>query len=363
LVIAPLRRRLLIAPVLAPLGARARAAIVFPKVTPQPLVFPRDHGAHPDYRIEWWYLTGVLGSGDDPVALGLQVTFFRVHTGIDPANPSRFAAHQLLFAHVALADPATGRLAVDQQIVRLAAGAARAAPGDTDVALGRWRLARNAAGAFECDAPARNYRLRFVATPTQPVLPQGQDGFFPKQTQSEFASFYYSVPQLTLQAEVQREQRRDTLHGVAWLDHEWASTLLEPQATGWDWIGMNLDDGTAVMAFQTRRKGDGAVLFNYASVRAAGSSTARQFHGDAVHFEPLAFWESPRTRARYPVSQRIRIGDHVFETRPLLNDQELDARVTGSAIYWEGASALFENGRPVGRGYLEMTGYAAPLTL
>ncbi len=361
--IGPLRRRLLAATALAPFGRAARGAIAFPKVAPQPLVFPRDHGAHPDYRIEWWYITGVLGERGAPPALGLQVTFFRVRTQIDPANPSRFAAHQLLFAHIALADPAQGRLSVDQQIVRLAAGNARASEGDTDVALGRWRFARNAAGAFECDVPARSYRLRFVATPSQPVMPQGQDGYFPKETQGEFASYYYSVPQLALEAEIQRDQRRDTLRGIAWLDHEWASSLLEPQATGWDWIGMNLDDGTAIMAFQTRRKGDGGVLYAYASIRAAGTTSARQFTGAAVRFEPLAFWESPRNRARYPVSQRITIGDRFFETRPLFSDQELDARVTGSAIYWEGASTLFEMGRVVGRGYLEMTGYAAPLTL
>jgi predicted secreted hydrolase len=362
-VIAPLRRRLLAASALAPLAGHVGAQTVFPAVSPHPLVFPRDHGAHPDYRIEWWYLTGVLGEPSSSSTLGLQVTFFRVRTSIDPANPSRFAAHQLLFAHVALADPARGTLVVDQQIVRVAAGNARIGTDDTDVQLGRWRFLRKAAGAFECEIPARTFRLRFTATPAQPVMPQGQDGFFPKETQGAYASFYYSVPQLAIEAELQRDQRHDTLRGVAWLDHEWASSLLEPQATGWDWIGMNLDDGTAIMAFQTRRKGDGAPLFAYASLRAPNAHPSRQFTGAAVRFEPLAVWESPRTRARYPVSQRVTLGDRVFETRPLFNDQELDARLTGSAIYWEGASTLLENGRSVGRGYLEMTGYAAPLTL
>jgi predicted secreted hydrolase len=359
----PFRRSLLLASTLAPFGSTVGAPIDFPNVAPRALAFPRDHGAHPDYRIEWWYLTGVLGDSTVTDALGMQVTFFRVRTSIDPANPSRFAAHQLLFAHVALADPARASLAVDQQIVRLAAGGAHANTGDTDIALGRWRFVRNANGAYACDVPARTFRLHFVATPQQPVLLQGRDGYFPKETQGAYASYYYSVPQLAIEAEIQRDQQRRTLRGVAWLDHEWASSLLEPRATGWDWIGMNLDDGTAVMAFQTRRKSDGAVLFAYASIRAAGAAQARSFAGAQVRFEPLTYWQSPRTRARYPISQRVAIGERTFETRPLFADQELDARMTGSAIYWEGASALFEGGRRIGRGYLEMTGYAAPLTL
>jgi predicted secreted hydrolase len=218
-------------------------------------------------------------------------------------------------------------------------------------------------GRYESDIAARSFRLRFVATPSQPVLLQGRGGFFPKQTQGGYASQYYSLPQLRIEAEIARDGGKQSARGVAWLDHEWASTLLEPDATGWDWTGMNLDDGSALTAYQTRRKRDGAILLRYGSLRAPDTSEPRVFGQDEVRFEPLDYWESPRTRARYPIAQRITVGERTFETRPLFADQELDARLTGSAIYWEGASSLNENGRRVGRGYLELTGYASPLTL
>jgi len=354
------RRQLLLAAGVAPL-ARAAEVVQFPQVEPTPLVFPRDHGAHPDYRIEWWYLTGVLDVSDG-TPLGIQVTFFRVRTSIDPANPSRFAAHQLAFAHAALADPAQGSLLVDQCIGR-AGPTVTFDEADTNLTLDRWRFARSTDGRYTSEIPARGFRLQFVATPTQPLLLQGRRGFFPKQAQGAYASHYYSQPQLQIAAEITRDGRKRTARGVAWLDHEWASTLLEPSATGWDWIGMNLDDGSALTAFRIRRKEDAAVLFAYAALRARGETDPTRIDPAQVHFEPLEHWESPRTRARYPVAQRIAIGARVFETRPLLADQELDARLTGSAIYWEGASALFEGGKRVGRGYLEMTGYAVPLTL
>ena len=357
------RRALLLAFAAAPFSRPAIATVEFPRVAPGILVFPRDHGAHPDYRVEWWYLTGVVEDAANGAALGLQVTFFRVRTSIDPANPSRFAARQLLFGHAALADPARGSLVVDQQIARAGVGAVRFATEDTDIELNRWHFARRDDGQYECDVAARGFRLRFVAARSQPVLLQGRDGFFPKQTQGEYASHYYSMPQLRLEAEIVRDDRRLTAHGIGWLDHEWASSLLEPAAAGWDWIGMNLDDGSALTAFRTRRTSDGAALFAYAALRQPHEAQPRIFGQDQVKFEPLTEWDSPRTRARYPIAQRITVGDRTFETRPLFANQELDARSTGSAIYWEGASTLRENGARVGRGYLELTGYAGPLTL
>jgi predicted secreted hydrolase len=126
---------------------------------------------------------------------------------------------------------------------------------------------------------------------------------------------------------------------------------------------MNLDDGTALTAFQVRRQGAaGEPLHGYASLRPAGGATRTHGPGE-VRFVRRAEWTSPRTRATWPVAQELRIGDRTFVTRPLMNDQELDSRLTTGAVYWEGASELLEGGRRVGRGYLEMTGYVAPIRL
>jgi len=165
---------------------------------------------------------------------------------------------------------------------------------------------------------------------------------------------------LALQARVSVDAGDAMRIGRGWLDHEWSSTLLPPAAAGWDWAGFNLDDGSALTAFRIRSKGrdgpDGA-RFAYASLRAPGGA-AHTFPASEVAFEPLQSWTSPRTRAVYPVAQRIRVGSRQFETRPLMPDQELDARASSAIAYWEGASELLEDGRVVGRGYLELTGYA-----
>jgi predicted secreted hydrolase len=353
-----MKRRAFLATAALPL-ARARA-VEYAIVTPRPLAFPRDHGAHPDYRTEWWYLTGWL---DAPQPLGFQITFFRTRTEIDPANPSRFAAKQLIIAHAAIADPARASLLKDERIARAGFGIADASEADTDVRLDRWRLARRADGSYECNAPARAFTLQFVATPTQPLLLQGESGFSRKGPQSTQASYYYSQPQLRVQAMLQADGTTRRLAGTAWLDHEWSSTLLDADAAGWDWVGMNLDDGAALTAFQIRRRGSGEKLYAYASLREAGRTAPRIFAADEVDFAPIDRWSSPRTRGVWPVAQRIRVGARTFETKPLFADQELDSRASTGAVYWEGASLLLEAGRRVGRGYLEMTGYVEPIRL
>jgi predicted secreted hydrolase len=353
-----MKRRAFLAAAAAPL-LPARA-VQYAVVTPQPLAFPRDHGAHPDYRTEWWYLTGWL---DAPRPLGFQITFFRTRTEIDPANPSRFAAKQLVIAHAAIADPARASLLKDERIARVGFNLADAAEADTDVRLDRWRFRRRADGSYEGSVPARGFALQFTAVPTQPLLLQGQGGFSRKGPQTAQASYYYSQPHLRVQAALQLDGATRQLSGTAWLDHEWSSTLLDRDAAGWDWVGMNLDDGAALTAFQIRRRGSGGKLYAYASLREAGSSVPRIFAADEVDFTPVERWTSPRTGGVWPVAQRLRVGARTFETKPLFADQELDSRATTGAVYWEGASLLSEAGRRAGRGYLEMTGYVEPIRL
>ncbi len=355
------RRSFLVAGGALLLTRTATAEVEFARVVPRPLVFPRDHGAHPDYRTEWWYLTGLLDAPGRE-ALGFQVTFFRVRTPIEP-SASRFSPRQLVIAHAALADRARGTLLHDERAQRAGFGLVEAATSDTDVRLDRWHLVRDAAsGAYRATIPGRGFHLTLTARPTQPLLLQGRDGYSPKGPLAAQASYYYSQPQLAVRAMLQVDGATREATGVGWLDHEWSSSVLAEEAVGWDWLGMNLTDGTALTAFQIRSKTTGRTVHTYAALRVPGKAL-QTFEGDTVRFEPLAQWRSPRTGATYPVAQRVHVGSRTFETRPLMNDQELDSRASTGAVYWEGASNLIEGDRPVGRGYLEMTGYVAPMKL
>ena len=159
--------------------------------------------------------------------------------------------------------------------------------------------------------------------------------------------------------------RRFEVTGTAWLDHEWSEALLHPEAVGWDWLGMNLDDGSALTAFRLRDK-SGGTLWSGGSFRsgAAMSRPPRVFSHGEMAFEPLRRWKSPASQASYPVEWSVQTPVGRFKVKALLDDQELDSRNSTGAIYWEGLSDLLdEHGTRVGRGYLEMTGYAQPLRL
>jgi predicted secreted hydrolase len=345
-------------------GDDVRGRVRGDPVVPRPLQFPADHGAHPRFGSEWWYLTGWLDAATGQQPIGFQLTFFRVRTGIGNDNPSAFAPRQLLVAHAAIADPADGRLRHDQAIARAGFGVVAASEADTDVRLGRWSFRRDAAtDRYHGFIPARNFTLEVTATPTGPLLLQGAAGFSPKGPAREQASYYYSRPQLAVTATIERDDRREQRRGIAWLDHEWSSAYLAPGAAGWDWLGMNLDDGSTLTAFIIRaRAAAAAPVWAYAALRSP-TGKVETFGPDTVRFTPERWWTSPRNGTRWPVAQRIDVGGRSFVTAPLFDDQELDSRASTGAIYWEGASRLLEGGKPVGRGYLELTGYVEPLRL
>src|SRR6202171_5820020 len=160
-----------------------------PVTANQPLVFPLDYGSHPQFRTEWWYVTGWLSS-EHGESLGFQITFFRSRPGIDENNPSSFTPHQLLIAHCAISDPKRGRLWQDQRIRRAGLGLAEAATGDTDVWIDRWSLKRDAA-SYSAKIDAEVFALDLTLIDTQAVLLNGNAGVSRKGPATKAASYYY----------------------------------------------------------------------------------------------------------------------------------------------------------------------------
>jgi predicted secreted hydrolase len=325
----------------------------------RPLAFPADYGSHPQFRTEWWYVTGWL-STERGEPLGFQITFFRTRPDIDEENPSSFTPHQLLIAHCAISDPTRGRLWQDQRIRRAGLGLAEAASGDAHVWIDAWALQRTAAG-YSVRIDAEDFSFDLKLTETQPLLLNGEAGVSRKGPAVQDASYYYSVPHLRVAGAIARRGSRDRVTGEAWFDHEWSSEYLDAAAVGWDWIGINLDDGAALMAFRMRGTQGEA---HWAGGTFRGSDGRTQMLGQAdLEFLPGRRWTSPRTQITYPVQWRVRAAGREFELEPLLDDQENDTRLSTGAIYWEGAVRAYEQRRPVGRGYLELTGYGERLRL
>ena len=326
-----MRRRLFLGGALLPFAAWAEK-VQFPVVRPRALEFPRDHGAHPEFRTEWWYVTGWL---DGP--LGFQITFFRARPEEQSDNPSSFNPRQILFAHAALSDPKRGLLVHDQLAARAGHSLAEAETQRTGVWIDDWALYLEG-NRYHAKIAARDFEFDFTFfIGDKPVL-QGENGYSRKGHRPEEASYYYSHPQLSVVGNVNGKQ----ITGSAWLDHEWSSAYLAPEAAGWDWTGINFFNGHSLTAFQMRAKAGG---IHYAP--------------PGTVFKPLRTWKSPRTGVAYPVSMQV----NDLRLEPLMDDQELDARASVGTIYWEGAVRAFKDRNEVGRGYLELTGYWKPMKL
>lgn len=340
------------------------------------LQFPRDFGSHPDLQTEWWYITGQLQAGGKP--WGFQLTFFRSRIEAAQGLQSALAAKQLIFAHAALCDVEGQKLRHDQRMARAGLGLAGASENDTDVHLNDWYLQRRPvpgrsageASRYSALLSSQDFTLDLEFDSTQPLLLQGLNGLSRKGPREEQASYYYSQPQLKVGGSItvrgQKLPVQASAHNRAWLDHECSAAIMDPEAQGWDWIGMNLDDGSALTAFHLRQR-NGSALWAGGSFRAPNQS-AQIFAADQVRFKPLRHWSSPHSKASYPVAWSVQTPAGRFEVHALVDDQELDSRASTGAIYWEGLCELRSIGsdgksRRVGSGYLEMTGYANALRL
>jgi predicted secreted hydrolase len=354
------KRRLFIAAPLVLLVECARADAGYPAVVPgRTLRFPRDHGSHPEFRVEWWYVTGWVSDAAG-ATYGVQVTFFRNRPRLAEANPSAFAPRELVFAHAALVDPAFGRMRHDQRAARAGFGLAGADVATTRVWIDDWSLAL-VDDTYVAKIGGRDFALNLKFAVAQSVLPNGDGGYSRKGPLTSQASYYYSRPQLAVSGTINAGGNEIAVTGTAWLDHEWSSEMMAPEASGWDWTGINLADGGALMAFRIRVAAGGTV--GAGGTLRAPNGNVHTFAPDDVRFTPRRTWRSPRTGIDYPVAMRLSVPGAEFTLDPMIDDQELDSRASTGTIYWEGAVRALQYGREAGRGYLELTGYGTPLRL
>ncbi len=336
------------------------------------LQFPRDHGAHPEFRTEWWYVTGWLNNDNNGENLGFQVTFFRSRTQHSPDNPSRFAPKQLLIAHAAIGLPKNGLLIHEELATRSIEPISIFRTSDCRLSIkqygNEWLLERlsekdkqdNEQYRISITTPQLQIQLN-LSTDRSPWL-QGKGGFSQKGPLPKQASYYYSRPQLLTQGTVAYRGIKGMseaikVRGTSWFDHEWSSEILAAGAIGWDWLGLNMLDGSALTIFRIRND-----IHQYAAWRAA-SGEVQYF---TPKFEPGRTWTSKRTNATYPITWIITVGTNKLFIEPLMDDQELDGRRSTGTVYWEGAVLVKEgsqNGKVMGRGYLELTGYHQPIKL
>jgi predicted secreted hydrolase len=327
--------------------------------------FPRDHAAHPDYRIEWWYYTGNLDAADGR-RFGYQVTFFRVGIDRTPANPSRWAVRDIYMTHVAISDPAGRRYRYSERLNRAGPGIAGAAVDRYHVWNDDWTASRGPDGRHLIVVPGRDIGLELTLDPGRAPTINGRNGVSQKGSAGGNASHYYSLTRMPTRGSIIIEGERVEVTGLSWMDREFGTSFLEPDQQGWDWFALQLSDGSDLMLYQLRRR-DGS-----RDVHSSGTLTRPD--GRVTTLESKDFTLAPSgptyraagTGAVYPVGWRVEVPREglVLTVSTPLPAQELDATASTGVAYWEGlvdVAGISRGGTVTGRGYLEMTGYAGSM--
>jgi predicted secreted hydrolase len=328
--------------------------------------FPADHGPHDAYRTEWWYVTGNLRD-DSGLRYGYQFTIFR--NAIKPApvkSASRWATNQVYMAHFAITDAAEYRFVGHERFARGALGLAGATAQPFSVWLNDWSLREVTDGSPPaCDgclqlalaARAGNVDLQLQLTADKPRVLQGEQGYSVKSERTRSASHYYSLTRLHTRGALHIDGQKSLVEGSSWLDREWSTSALSDDQAGWDWFALQTDSNQELMLYRLRLA-DGNTDAASAGVIVDGRHAIRRLGHADFALEPLDFWHSNVSRAKYPVAWRIQVPNAQIdlELAPLVDAQEH----TGLYRYWEGAvdfTGQWE-GQPVsGWGYVELTGY------
>lgn len=329
---------------------------------PRPFRFPADHGKHPGYKNEWWYFTGNLTAGNGR-KFGFQFTLFRdaVAPGA-PASGSAWATNQVYLAQVALSDLDKGKYHSDERFGRGALGLAGVSVEPFHAWLDDWTVtadteARSGRFAVMLRVAAAGFKLRLHLINTKPVVLQGDRGFSRKSPSPGNASYYYSYPRMDASGVVEANGKHYHVGGLAWYDHEWSTSSLQADQSGWDWFSLQMSNQWDLMIFRMRNRSDPSHDYFYGSLidPAGGVESLRK---NAIRLHVLSTWKSTASNVIYPARWQLDIpGKRLSLTiTPRMANQEMNR----SLRYWEGAisaTGKSAGGRIAGSGYMELTGY------
>ncbi|MEN1680861.1 MAG: lipocalin-like domain-containing protein [Planctomycetota bacterium] len=327
----------------------------------RPFAFPRDHGAHNDFRIEWWYYTGNL-TAEDGRRFGYQLTFFRTGLNYEPVSSSRWAVRDLYTAHFAVADLTAKRHRFAERNRRAGINEAGAEADRLCVWNGAWR-AEQEGETHTLWAASDGFAISLDLTPTKGAVLHGDGGLSQKGPAEGNASYYYTMPRMASVGTVTVEGEQFRVTGESWMDHEFSTSFLEAGQLGWDWFSIQLDNGAELMLYQMRREGGQADDYS--------SGTYVTTEGEPIHLRREDFviepqtttWRSPETDAEYPQSWRLLVPKLCLElsVASAFGAQEMATGATTGIAYWEGVvdtTGSIDGNKINGRGFVELTGYS-----
>jgi predicted secreted hydrolase len=329
--------------------------------------FPRDHGSHDDFQTEWWYYTGHLDA-EDGARYGFELTFFRV--GVDAEQGKQRTAwdlRHLALAHFAITDITRQKFSFHEKVSRMSPFTAGAASGRLDIFNEGWSARALPDGSWRIRAAAGDDGIDLVLRSAKPPAVHGARGISVKGPEAGAASHYYSMTRLRAEGTIRSGGKRSRCSGQVWMDHEFSTSLLGAAQEGWDWFSLQFDDGTELMLYQMRNR-DGTIDAASSGSRIDRDGRVETLRASDYAIRPTGSWRSPKSGARYPMGWRISIPRYgmELEVQPEMKDQELVTTSSTGVTYWEGAvraTGAASEGRVAAKGYVEMTGYAAPFKL
>jgi predicted secreted hydrolase len=334
------------------LGTFAEWRVALPGWTQR---FPEDHGAHTDFKTEWWYFTGNLES-EDGHEFGYQLTFFRQGV-IDPSTQtpaSRFIQRDMKFAHFAVSDISEKTFHHFQKVSRGAFGEAGFGNDAVVAWIENWTCELIGPHDFRLRAESEGTSIDLELRSRRDPVWHGADQVSQKAEGPGRASHYYSLTRMETTGTVRIGDREWRVSGLTWFDHEWATNQLAAHQSGWDWFSLQFENGSELMLFQIRTKDGGRDPYSSGTWIAPDGSTTKIGVAD-FELKPTKWWTSPKTKGRYPIAWNLDLPSNnlSLQLEARFAKQELD---TGPFAYWEGA--IRAEGSLRGKGYLEMTGYS-----
>jgi len=319
--------------------------------------FPRDHGQHPEFRTEWWYLTGNLQAEERP--FGYQLTLFRF--GLEPRSENDdaiWASDSLWLGQLAISDLQQQQFHTAERFSRRVAGLTGAADDALDVQIEGWRLWQVAGeSTYRISVNSDEMGLELSLEPKKPLVLQGNSGLSQKSSEKGNASYYYSHTRLATQGELKLGEQTFKVDGNSWFDREWSTSALAPKQDGWDWFALQLDDGHDLMFYQLRLE-NGEADPQSAGIWVDEAGSSQRILIDELELESQSTWLSNQTNIAYPSGWQLNIPklDLSLLVTPIMAAQEWQGRFK----YWEGAVRIEGTRHGVsvtGRGYVELTGY------
>jgi predicted secreted hydrolase len=327
--------------------------------------FPRDHGAHPAFKTEWWYFTGNLQDAHQR-KFGYQLTIFRQGIQFTPRQTSsKWAVRDIYFGHFTISDLAANKFHVEEKVSRGALGEANTATGKMNVTLGPWAIDQEANGQIHLRAEDADMAIAFNARPLKPIVLEGVGGLSRKADGVGEASYYYSYPRLDTGGRLRVGDTNDEVTGLSWFDHEFSTSSLGKDQVGWDWFCIQLDSQEEIMLYAMRDK-SGAMDPVSEGTWVKKDGTTERLQPGSFSIGRLGSWTSSKSGATYPSGWRVLIPGHHADltVTPGMKDQELHLTKMGALDYWEGACSIeghVNSASVTGVGYTELTGYTGAL--